>query len=84
MSDKLTVGEALKSYPDNPQATALALGMVLLQGSHEEVNRINGIIEKSDKERIARLEKEVDFWRPLGKKWLRLKDLLADDPEPLA
>lgn len=83
MSDKLTVTEALNAYPDNEQAAALALGMVLLQNSHEEVNRINGYIEKADKEKIESLEKQLDFWRPLGKKWLALKNLLADDPEPL-
>ena len=84
MSNKLTIDEAIKAYPDNQQATALAVGMVLMQGTHEEINRLNAIIEKSDKERIEQLEKEVAFWRPLGKKWLQLKYLLADDPEPLA
>lgn len=84
MTDKLTIGEAMEAYKHNPEAAAIGVGMVLLQHSHEEVNRINGIIEKADKERIADLEKQLAFWRPLGKKWLRLKDLLADDPEPLA
>ena len=84
MTDKLTVVEAMESYPDNPQARGLAVGMALLQHSHEEVNRINGIVEKADKEQIEQLEKELAYWRPLGKKWLRLKNLLADDPEPLA
>lgn len=85
MNDKpLTIGEAMDAFPDNPQAKALAVGMVLLQGSHEEVNRINSIIEKSDKEQIEELEVELAYWKPLGKKWLKLKTLLAPDPEPLA
>ncbi len=83
MNEKLTIVGAIDAFPDNPEAAAMAVGAVLLQRSHEEVNRINGIIEQHDKERIEELERELAFWRPLGKKWLNLKCLLADDPEPL-
>ncbi len=84
MEKRLTVTEAVEAFPHNPEAGALALGMVLMQHGQEEINRISGIIEEHDKKRIEELEAELAYWRPLGKKWLRLKHLLADDPEPLA
>lgn len=83
MSEKLTITGAIDAFPDNPEAAAMAVGAVLLQHSHEEVNRINEICQRHDEARIEELERELAYWRPLGKKWLNLKMLLADDPEPL-
>ncbi|MGH2611715.1 MAG: hypothetical protein ACRDFB_01540 [Rhabdochlamydiaceae bacterium] len=41
---------------------------------------MNAFIEHYD---IEKLEQELAFWRPLGKKWLALKNLLADTPQSL-
>jgi bacterioferritin (cytochrome b1) len=81
-TNPLTVSEALTAYPENPQAAALALGMVLMQQSSDQVYRISQSIEKQNEERIEELEKELDYWKHLGKKWLRFQALIAPDPEP--
>jgi hypothetical protein len=76
---KLTLEDAMKAFPDNPKATQLAVGMVLMQGCSEQAYHIsNSMIERNEK-RIEELEKQLDFWKPLGKKWLSLKNLLADN-----
>ncbi len=80
MNDRqLTISEALDAFPKNPEAASLALGMVLLQSSRDQCDRITKSIEESQEKRIAELEDELDYWRPLGKKWLALKNILADD-----
>lgn len=81
MDKQLTIKEALDAFPTNPEAGALALGMVLMQGSRDEVDRITKLIDEDNQQRIEELEKEVDFWKPLGRKWLQLKKLLADENE---
>jgi hypothetical protein len=80
---ELKIDDALKTFEHNPEAAGLAVGMILLQQSRDEVNRINSYIEESDKKRIAELERELEFWEPLGRKWLAFKKLIAPDPEPL-
>jgi len=84
MSDKpLTIVEVVNKFQDNPQAASLAVGMILLQDSREQVNRINKWIEEDQQKQIEKLEAELAFWRPLGKKWLALKELLYDAPMDL-
>lgn len=73
-----TLDDAFKIAETNPQAGSLAAGMLLLQSSHREVCRIDNIIMESQQEKIAELERELDYWVPLGRKWLAFKNLLAD------
>lgn len=84
MEKELTIPEAMGAYEHNPEAAALAVGMVLMQGSRNEVDRLTKVIDESNQNRIAELEKQLAYWRPLGKKWLTLKYLLADEKEALA
>lgn len=79
MSEQLTIGEALKVYEHNPDAAALAVGMVLMQNSRDDVDRITKSIDDANQKRIDELEQELAYWKPLGKKWLSLKNLLSDE-----
>jgi hypothetical protein len=58
----LNIQDAIDNFSHNPEAAAVAVGMILLQGSQNEINRISNIIEENLKERIKELEKELDYW----------------------
>jgi hypothetical protein len=83
MENTLTIQDAIDKFSHNPEAAAVAVGMILLQGSQNEINRISQTIEENLNERIKELEKELDFWEPLGRKWLAFQKLIAPPPEPL-
>lgn len=72
MNDKLTVTDALAAFEHNPHAAALALGMVLMQESSEEINNINNSINNRNEEKI-KLEEELAYWIPLA-----LKNILTE------
>ena len=78
MDEKLTIKEALDAFPENPNAAALALGMVLLQNSSEHTHNINTSIIQGLEKQVDELEEELYYWKSLGKKWLALKSLLAE------
>lgn len=79
MNDRLTIKDALENCQDNPKAASLALGMVLMQDSRDEVQRITEILEKAKDKEIEELEEELSYWKPLGIKWLTFKSLLKDE-----
>jgi hypothetical protein len=83
MENTLTIQDAIDKFQHNPEAAALAVGMMLLQKSQNEINQITKSIEERQEERIKELEKELDFWIPLGKKWLTFQKLIAPPTEPL-
>ena len=83
MNEKLTIKDAMENFQDNPKAASLALGMVLMQHSRDEVQRLTEILDKAKEKEIEELKEELSYWQPLGMKWLRFKGLLADKEECL-
>lgn len=79
MDNLFNTQEANETFPDNPKAASLALGLALLQQSAEESFRINESLVSFHKKKIDELEKELAFWKPLAQKWIKLKNLLLEE-----
>lgn len=76
MSDRLTIDEAIQAFPNNPEASAMVLGLVLQQAMHEDANCVSNMVTEMQERRIAELERKLAYWEPLGRKYLAAQSFL--------